>query len=78
MLANLSSDYQDYDLFLHERHQFWPRSDMFPFGQSEPVALAAGTELEIVFAVKDCALQFLHQCTIFTVFKVFSPCSTMN
>ena len=60
MLANLSTDYQDYDLFLHERHQFWPRSDMFPFGQSEPVALAAGTELEIVFAVKDFALQFLH------------------
>ena len=56
MLANLSTDYQDYDLFLHERHQFWPRSDMFPFGQSEPVALAAGTELEIVFAVKDSAL----------------------
>ena len=58
MLANLSTDYQDYDLFLHERHQFWPRSDMFPFGQSEPVALAAGTELEIVFAVKDCAFHF--------------------
>ena len=53
MLARLDSGYQDYDIFLHERDQFWPRSDMFSFGQSEPVSLPAGTELEAVFTMKD-------------------------
>ena len=52
MLANIGQ-YKDYDLFLHERDQFWPRSDMFSFGQSEPVVLPPGTELEVVFKVKE-------------------------
>ena len=63
MLARLDSGYQDYDIFLHERDQFWPRSDMFSFGQSEPVSLPAGTELEAVFTMKDRAVN-----EIFTIF----------
>ena len=53
MLAKITQNYRDYDIFIHERGQFWPRSDMFSLGQSEPVALLAGRELEIVFEVKE-------------------------
>ena len=53
MLAKITQNYRDYDIFIHERGQFWPRSDMFSFGQSEPVALLAGRELEIVFEIKE-------------------------
>ena len=71
MLARLDSGYQDYDIFLHERDQFWPRSDMFSFGQSEPVSLPAGTELEAVFTMKDRAVN--EVVTIFGPANILKP-----
>ena len=53
MLANIDTDYKDYDIFIHEKDQFWPRSDMFSYGQPEAVELPPDTELDIVFKVAE-------------------------
>ena len=52
MMANTSAEYQDYDIFLHEKGQFWPRSDMITFGQPDPLTLFNNSELQIVFSLK--------------------------
>ena len=29
--------YNDYDIFIHEKGQFWPRTGMTPFGQPNSI-----------------------------------------
>ena len=53
MMNNIPSIYKDYEIFLHETGQFWPRSDMFTFGQSPAINLDENTEMEIIFSVKE-------------------------
>ena len=53
MMNNIPSNYKDYDIFLHEKGQFWPRSDMFTFGQSNAINLDENIEMEIIFSVKE-------------------------
>ena len=53
MLADIDTDYKDYYIFIHEKDQFWPRSDMFSYGQPEAVELPPDTELDIVFKVAE-------------------------
>ena len=43
----------DFDIFLHEKGQFWPRKDMMSFGQPDSIQLEKGKELQIVFSVKE-------------------------
>ena len=52
MMANNSAMYKDYDIFLHEKGQFWPRSDMISFGQPDPISLYNNSEMQIIFSVK--------------------------
>ena len=52
MMANTSAEYQDYDIFIHEKGQFWPRSDMLGFGQPDPLTLFNNTEMQIIFSAK--------------------------
>ena len=47
------SYYRDYDIFLHEKGQFWPRTEMRSFGQPEGVTLSDNREIKIVFSVKE-------------------------
>ena len=42
-----------YDVFLHEAGQFWPRSEMFSFGQSSVITVAPQEELVLQFSVKE-------------------------
>ena len=49
MINNISAYSTSYDVFLHERGQFWPRSDMFSLGQSEPVQVELHSDVEIIF-----------------------------
>ena len=46
-------NYKDYDIFLHEKGQFWPRLDMMSFGQPDPIQLEYKKELQIVFSIKE-------------------------
>ena len=50
MITNTSSYNKEYDIFLHEKGQFWPRLDMFKFGIQEPIRVMPGDELEIKFS----------------------------
>ena len=43
---------QDYDIFLHEKGQFWPRSNMFSYGQPNKVSVKNEMEIEILFSSK--------------------------
>ena len=52
MMANTSAAYQDYDIFIHEKGQFWPRSDMFAFGQPDRLTLFNNSEMQIIFSSK--------------------------
>ena len=52
MIPRNLNHYQDYDIFLHERGQFWPRSDMISYGQQESVTITNNTELQISFSIK--------------------------
>ena len=52
ILSGNEGDYNRYDLFIHEAGQFWPRSDMFSFGQSSMITIAPGTELHVEFSIK--------------------------
>ena len=45
--------YDDYDIFLHEKGQFWPRTDMMSFGQSDFIQLESRKEIQIVFSIKE-------------------------
>ena len=45
--------YNTWDVFIHERGQFWPRPGLSSFGQSEVITVEAGQELEITFSVKE-------------------------
>ena len=47
MIRKHSSTYQSYDIFIHEKGQFWPRSDMNSFGQTDVVTVTPGTEIEL-------------------------------
>ena len=49
MINNISAYSTSYDVFLHERGQFWPRSDMFSLGQSEPVKVELHSDVVIIF-----------------------------
>ena len=46
-----------HDIFIHQKGQFWPRSDMISFGQPDPVTVSAFIlnldELELFFSVKE-------------------------
>ena len=47
-----------YDIFIHQKGQFWPRSDMGSFGQPDAVTVAQSThrgidDLELYFSVKE-------------------------
>ena len=53
MINNLSSYSSAYDLFVHERGQFWPRSDMYSLGQSDPVKLELNSDVEVIFTLKE-------------------------
>ena len=44
--------YNSWDVFIHEKGQFWPRPDLFSFGQTEVVTVEPQEELEISFSVK--------------------------
>ena len=48
-----NNGYDDYDIFLHEKGQFWPRTDMMSFGQPDSIQLESGKELQIVFSIKE-------------------------
>ena len=52
MINNITWLYsRTYDLFLHERGQFWPRLDMFSLGQSDPVKLELNSDVEVIFTL---------------------------
>ena len=52
MINNITWLYsRAYDLFLHERGQFWPRLDMFSLGQSDPVKLELDSDVEVRFSL---------------------------
>ena len=53
MINNAYLDHDDYDIFLHENGQFWPRSDMFSIGQPEPVKVELNSDVEITFTIKE-------------------------
>ena len=42
----------NYDVFIHEKGQFWPRSNMFSYGQPNKVTVKDWSEIEIVFSSK--------------------------
>ena len=42
----------EYDIFIHEKNQFWPRSDMQSFGQPKAVTIKQNDEVEISFKIK--------------------------
>ena len=46
-------NYNDFDIFIHEKGQFWPRSDMFSFGQPEPVKISYADDVQIIFSIKE-------------------------
>ena len=48
-----NDEYDDYDIFLHEKGQFWPRTNMMSFGQPDSIQLKRGKELQIVFKIKE-------------------------
>ena len=52
MISN-NPDYlnQKYQIFIHERGQFWPRYNMMSFGQPDPLTLSPNKELEISFSI---------------------------
>ena len=52
MMAPIDAENQDYDIFIHERGQFWPRSDMFSYGQPKVVSVRGKKEIEILFSSK--------------------------
>ena len=45
--------YNSWDVFIHEKGQFWPRPGLISFGQSEVVTVTSREELEITFAVRE-------------------------
>ena len=45
--------FSDFDIFIHEKGQFWPRSDMFTFGQPESVLASKFDDITIVFSIKE-------------------------
>ena len=45
--------YNSWDVFIHERAQFWPRPDLVSFGQAEVITVEPGQELEISFSVRE-------------------------
>ena len=52
MINDVSAYLSEYDIFLHENGQFWPRSDMFSIGQHKPVKVGLNSDVEITFTVK--------------------------
>ena len=44
--------YQSYDVFIHEKGQFWPRSDMNSFGQSDVVTVSPDEEIQLEISIK--------------------------
>ena len=50
-LAHASNN--DYDIFLHDKGQFWPRSGMTTFGQPNSISIMSNTELNIFFQRKE-------------------------
>ena len=44
--------FNDFDIFFHEKGQFWPRLDMFTFGQDKPVSVSRNDEMIISFKIK--------------------------
>ncbi len=52
MIATIDN-FDNYDIFLHEKGQFWPRTDMMSFGQPESIQLEREKELQIVFSIKE-------------------------
>ena len=52
MMAKIYN-HDNYDIFLHEKGQFWPRTDMMSFGQPESIQLEREKELQIVFSIKE-------------------------
>ena len=53
MISNISYEYDKYyDIFVHEKDQFWPRRDMLSFGQSDPIHVAPNREIEVIFTTK--------------------------
>ena len=52
MMASIEAGFEDYDVFIHEKGQFWPRSDMFSYGQPNKISVKNSTEIEIVFSSK--------------------------
>ena len=52
MITNTSSYHKEYDIFLHEKGQFWPRLDMVKYGIQEPIKVLPGDEVEIKFSKK--------------------------
>ena len=54
LISTLDDAYnKDFDIFLHEKGQFWPRSDMFTLGQPEPIKVSKGDDIKIVFTIKE-------------------------
>ena len=52
MIRKGFTGYQSYDIFIHEKGQFWPRSDMNSYGQTDVVTVSPHTELELELSVK--------------------------
>ena len=52
MISKDPSTFQSYDIFLHEKGQFWPRSDMNSFGQAEVVTLSPNIEIQLEISIK--------------------------
>ena len=52
MLSPRGAWNHDFDIFIHEKNQFWPRSDMLSFGQPKAVTIHKNDEVEVSFTVK--------------------------
>ena len=52
MIRKGFTGYQSYDIFIHEKGQFWPRSDMTSYGQSDMVTISPHTDLHLELEVK--------------------------
>ena len=52
LIAPIEAWSKDYDIFIHEKGQFWPRSNMFSYGQPNKVLVRNEMEIEIVFSSK--------------------------
>ena len=69
-------NFHKYDIFIHDKGQFWPRLNMLSFGQTDAVTIDKDEEIDISFSIKEISNMNTeddsYQCEMVIHFKFYA------